>query len=52
MYPPDQQHRLIEVARVADELGVDCIDTTDHVLIGEGALSSRMGWQRHHLGAG
>jgi probable F420-dependent oxidoreductase len=49
MYPPDQQHRLIEVARVADELGVDCIDTTDHVLIGEGALSSRMGWQRHHL---
>src|SRR3954469_22960751 len=49
MYPPDQQHRLIDVAREADRLGLDCIDVTDHVLIGQGALSSGMGWEPHHL---
>jgi probable F420-dependent oxidoreductase len=49
MYPPDQQHRLLELAREADRLGVDCIDVTDHVLIGQGALRSGMGWEPHHL---
>lgn len=49
MYSQHEQHRLLEVARLADELGVDCIDTTDHVLIGEGALTAGMGWERQHL---
>jgi probable F420-dependent oxidoreductase len=49
MYPPDQQHRLLEVAHAADGLGVDVIDTTDHVLMGEGALTSGQGWEPHHL---
>src|SRR5256885_793844 len=49
MYAPAEQYRLLEVARVADELGVDVIDTTDHVLMGANALTSGMGWEPHHL---
>src|SRR5207302_9432071 len=36
-------------AKQADELGVDAIDVSEHVLMGEGALSSGKGWERHHL---
>ncbi len=49
MYAPDQQYRLLEVAARADALGVDFVDVTDHVLMGEGALTSGHGWQPHHL---
>jgi probable F420-dependent oxidoreductase len=49
MYPPDQQHRLLDVARAADELGVDFIDTSEHVLMGLNALTSDQGWELHHL---
>jgi probable F420-dependent oxidoreductase len=49
MYSPHEQHRLIDVARAADQLGVDFIDTTEHVLMGLGALSSGQGWEPHHL---
>ncbi|HUZ77742.1 MAG TPA: TIGR03619 family F420-dependent LLM class oxidoreductase [Chloroflexota bacterium] len=49
MYPPAEQHRLLDVARAADQLGVDYIDTTDHVLMGEHALTSGHGWLPHHL---
>lgn len=49
MFEPHEQHRLLEVARLADELGVDQITTSEHVLMGEGALSSGMGWEPHHL---
>jgi len=49
MYAPDQQHRLLEVARAADQAGVDFIDTTEHVLMGLNALYSDQGWERHHL---
>jgi probable F420-dependent oxidoreductase len=49
MYPPDQQYRLLEVARAADQAGVDFIDTTEHVLMGLGALHSGQGWEWHHL---
>lgn len=49
MYAPDQQHRLLEVARAADQLGVDFIDTTEHVLMGLNALNSGQGWEMHHL---
>ena len=49
MYPPDQQYRLLEVARAADQAGVDFIDTTEHVLMGLNALHSDQGWEWHHL---
>jgi probable F420-dependent oxidoreductase len=49
MYSPAQQYRLLEVARAADQLGVDFIDTSEHVLMGLGALQSGQGWEMHHL---
>lgn len=49
MYPPGQQHRLLEVAHAADQLGVDIIDTTEHVLMGLNALRAGQGWEMHHL---
>jgi probable F420-dependent oxidoreductase len=49
MYPPDQQYRVLEVARAADQAGVDYVDTTDHVLMGMNALHSGQGWEMHHL---
>jgi probable F420-dependent oxidoreductase len=49
MYMPDEQYRLLEVARAADQLGVDVIDTTEHVLMGLNALTSGQGWEMHHL---
>jgi probable F420-dependent oxidoreductase len=49
MYSPAEQYRLIDVARAADQLGVDFIDTTEHVLMGLGALTSGQGWEPHHL---
>jgi probable F420-dependent oxidoreductase len=49
MYPPTEQHRLLEVAHAADELGVDFVDTTEHVLMGLNALTSGQGWEMHHL---
>jgi alkanesulfonate monooxygenase SsuD/methylene tetrahydromethanopterin reductase-like flavin-dependent oxidoreductase (luciferase family) len=49
MFPPHEQHRLLDVARHADQLGVDGIDVTDHVLIGEGALRAGQGWLPEHL---
>ena len=42
-YAPDEQYRVLEVARAADDLGVDFIDTTEHVLMGLGALEARPG---------
>jgi len=48
-YAPDEQYRILEVARAADDLGVDFIDTTEHVLMGLGALHSGQGWEMHHL---
>jgi probable F420-dependent oxidoreductase len=49
MYLPDQQYRLLEVARAADQAGVDFIDTTEHVLMGLNALHAGQGWEWHHL---
>jgi probable F420-dependent oxidoreductase len=49
MYPMDQQHRLLEVARLAEQLGVDYLDTTQHMLMGDGALTTGHGWEPHHL---
>jgi probable F420-dependent oxidoreductase len=49
MYSPSEQHRLLDVARAADQLGVDFVDTTEHVLMGLGALGAGQGWEPHHL---
>ena len=49
IFPPDQQHRLLDVARVADQGGADFIDISEHVLMGLGALQSGQGWEPHHL---
>ncbi len=48
-YASDQQYRMLEVARAADDLGVDFLDTTEHVLMGLNALSAGQGWELHHL---
>jgi probable F420-dependent oxidoreductase len=48
-YASDQQYRMLEVARAADDLGVDFLDTTEHVLMGLNALSAGQGWELRHL---
>ncbi len=48
-FSPTEQYRLLEVARAADQLGVDFIDTTEHVLMGLNALNSGQGWEMRHL---
>jgi probable F420-dependent oxidoreductase len=49
MYSPAEQYRLLEVARAADQAGADFIDTSEHVLMGLGALQSGQGWEWRHL---
>ena len=49
MFSPSEQHRLLDVARAADQLGVDFLDTTEHVLMGLNALKSGQGWEMQHL---
>jgi probable F420-dependent oxidoreductase len=49
MYSSAEQYRLLEIARAADQLGVDFIDTTEHVLMGLNTLNSGQGWELHHL---
>jgi probable F420-dependent oxidoreductase len=48
-FTSDQQYRMLEVARAADDLGVDCLDTTEHVLMGLNALTAGQGWELRHL---
>jgi probable F420-dependent oxidoreductase len=48
-YSADEQYRVLEVARAAEDLGVDFIDTTEHVLMGLNALQAGQGWELHHL---
>jgi probable F420-dependent oxidoreductase len=49
MYAPNEQHRLLDVARAADQAGADFVDVTEHVLMGLNALSSGQGWEPQHL---
>jgi probable F420-dependent oxidoreductase len=49
MYAPNEQHRLLDVARAADQAGADFVDVTEHVLMGLNALESGQGWEPHHL---
>jgi probable F420-dependent oxidoreductase len=48
-YASDEQYRMLEVARAADDLGVDFLDTTEHVLMGLNALNAGQGWELQHL---
>lgn len=51
IFPLDQQHRLLEVARLADEAGVDDITVPEHVLMGSNASEQDpwSTWEPHHL---
>ena len=51
IFPLDQQHRLIEVARLAEEAGVDDIALPEHVLVGADASEQDpwSTWEPHHL---
>jgi probable F420-dependent oxidoreductase len=51
IFPPDQQHRLIEVAGLADEAGVDDLNVPEHVLMGSHASDQDpwSTWEPHHL---
>jgi probable F420-dependent oxidoreductase len=49
MYAPNEQYRLLDVARAADQAGADFVDVTEHVLMGMNALQSGQGWEPHHL---
>src|SRR5215213_1153044 len=49
MFGPADQHRLIDVARAADQGGADYVDTSEHVLMGLNALKAGQGWELHHL---
>jgi probable F420-dependent oxidoreductase len=49
MYAPDEQYRLLDVARAADQNGADFVDVTEHVLMGLNALRYGQGWEMHHL---
>ena len=51
IFAPDQQHRLIDVARLADEAGVDYLTIPEHVLMGSHASEQDpwSTWERHHL---
>jgi probable F420-dependent oxidoreductase len=50
-FPLDQQHRLIEVARIADQVGVDDISVAEHVLMGVNASEQDpwSTWEPRHL---
>jgi probable F420-dependent oxidoreductase len=49
--PLDQQHRLLEIARLADEAGIDEIALPEHVLVGGHASEQDpwSSWEPHHL---
>jgi probable F420-dependent oxidoreductase len=52
LFPADQQHRLLEVARLADAAGIDYISVPEHVLMGRNAAEQDpwdTGWEPQHL---
>ncbi len=51
IFPLDQQHRLIDVARLADEAGVDYLTVPEHVLMGSRASEQDpwSTWEPRHL---
>jgi probable F420-dependent oxidoreductase len=51
IFSPDQQHQVIEVARLADEAGIDDVTVPEHVLMGLQASEQDpwSTWEPHHL---
>jgi probable F420-dependent oxidoreductase len=51
IFSPDQQHQVIEVARLADEAGIDDVTVPEHVLMGLHASQQDpwSTWEPHHL---
>lgn len=51
IFAPDEQHRLVDVARLADEAGVDDLMVPEHVLMGSHASEQDpwSTWEPHHL---
>ena len=51
IFPSDQQNRLIEVARLAEEAGIDDLAVPEHVLMGSNASEQDpwSPWEPHHL---
>lgn len=51
IFPSDQQHRLIELARLAEEAGVDDLTVPEHVLMGSNASDQDpwSTWEPEHL---
>lgn len=51
IFPLDQQHRLVELARIAEDAGVDDITVAEHVLMGPNASEQDpwSTWEPHHL---
>ncbi len=49
MFAPNEQDRVVDVARAADQAGADFVDVTEHVLRGLNALRTGQGWEPHHL---
>jgi probable F420-dependent oxidoreductase len=52
IYPLNEQHRLLEAARLADEAGIDYLTVPEHVLMGDNAAAQdpwNTGWEPHHL---
>jgi probable F420-dependent oxidoreductase len=51
LFPADQQHRILEIARLADEAGIDYFTVPEHVLMGSNANQQDpwSSWQPHHL---
>lgn len=35
LYGPDEQHRIVDLARAADDAGIDTVVQSDHVIMGE-----------------
>src|SRR5215203_5678892 len=51
MFPLDQQHRVVDVARMAEAAGVDYLSLPEHVLVGSNANAQDpwSAWEPHHL---
>jgi len=51
IFPPGQQNRLIDVARLVEEAGIDDLAVPEHVLMGSNASEQDpwSTWEPHHL---
>ncbi len=52
IFPTSEQHRLLEVAKLADQAGIEYLTVPEHVLMGQNAAAQdpwNTGWEQHHL---